>query len=238
MTATTKHKMMMRWIIPQNRGPDPPASFGRHIEELFDNIDTCIAFSVEGGDVISDRNTVSAGIATLQATGLFIHPIREWKKRLHQENRNLTHFKEFFRDAENVRQTETTVTAAGYHQRANATIPDTQTVTTGTPTLTHPQMIDIATITGIVQESLRESQAANATPTTTDCANRTLVPELFTEPTRCMGFGAGSVTANTQATTVIRATSPRRATTSRPPHKTNGGERTIQPPEMISGKLT
>ncbi|CAB9513842.1 hypothetical protein SEMRO_617_G176080.1 [Seminavis robusta] len=46
------------------------------IEELFDNIDTCIAFSVEGGDVISDRNDVSAGIATLQATGLFIHPIR------------------------------------------------------------------------------------------------------------------------------------------------------------------
>ncbi|CAB9530520.1 expressed unknown protein [Seminavis robusta] len=142
------------------------------IEELFDNIDTCIAFSVEGGDVISDRNAVSAGVATLHATGLFIHPIREWNKRT-PENRTLTHFKEFFRDAENVRQTETTVSAAGYHQRANATITDTQTVTTGTSTLTHPQLIDIATITRIVQESLRESQAANATTTTTtDRPNR------------------------------------------------------------------
>ncbi|CAB9511806.1 hypothetical protein SEMRO_504_G155950.1 [Seminavis robusta] len=128
------------------------------------DIITHLVTTYEGtGDALC--NAVSAVVATLHATGLFIHPLREWNKPT-PENRTLTPFKEFFRDAEIVRQTETTVSAEGYHQRAKATITDTQTVITGTSTLNHPQLIDIATITRILQESLRETQAANATTTT------------------------------------------------------------------------
>ncbi|CAB9522733.1 hypothetical protein SEMRO_1335_G263890.1 [Seminavis robusta] len=77
----------------------------------------------------------------------------------------LTHFKEFFRDAENVARPKP-LSAPQATPTSQRNYQDTQTLPPGL--YAHPpQLIDIATITRIVQESLRESQAANATTTTT-----------------------------------------------------------------------
>ncbi|CAB9515985.1 expressed unknown protein [Seminavis robusta] len=137
----------------------------------FDIITHLVTKYVEGGDVISDRNAVRRSSHST-SHGPIHSSHREWNN-VHPENRTLIHFKEFFRDAENVRQTETTVSARRLPPtKPTQTITDTQTVSTGTSTLTQPQLIDKPRSPGSSKSHCREPQAPPTTPPPPDRPNR------------------------------------------------------------------
>ena len=131
------------------------------IENFFDNINTCIAFSTAGGDTISEMNAVHAGVGTLRKTGLFSLAIRDWNKR-DIADQTLNHFIEFFRTAEEERQADTTTTAAGYHQ-ANIAATEAQTVSTANSSLTATTLeTQMATLQQLVRQATAAANAATA----------------------------------------------------------------------------
>jgi hypothetical protein len=148
------------------------------IENHFDNINTCIELSEASGDPISEVNAVQAGVATLRKTGLFAPAIREWNAKL-AVNQTLTHFTDFFRQAEVDRQLETTSTAAGYHQ-ANAI--ETQTLSTADSSLT---AAILATTMAALQHMMLQSTAATATAN----AAATTAPRVCSHPRRTGNHG-------------------------------------------------
>jgi hypothetical protein len=141
------------------------------IENHFDNIDRCIEFSIAGGDPISEINAVQSGVATLRKTGLFAPASREWNLRL-PANRTRTHYIDFFRQAEEDRQLETTAVAAGYQQ---ANVVETQTLATADSSLTAATLAQtMATLQQMMLQATAATAAATAAAGPRPPVNRTV----------------------------------------------------------------
>ena len=104
------------------------------IEELFANIQDCRTFADAGGDPISERNAVDAGIDCIKDTGLFPIALNDWDNKP-QGEKTLANFTTFFRKAESKRQPTTTATEAGYHNANTASAVEAPATTTTEQTM-------------------------------------------------------------------------------------------------------
>ena len=89
------------------------------IETLFTQLKNCQAFSVLGGDEITDASKIRTGVALVEATPFFATACREWLAKP-AADKTYDNFQSHFRLAEKEynRQAPTTV-EGGYHY-ANA----------------------------------------------------------------------------------------------------------------------
>ena len=140
------------------------------IETVFDRINSCISFSEDGGDPISNMNAVHAGVAIFQQTGLFSQAIREWNQKP-EADQTLANYIDFFRTAEEERQAEATTTAAGYHH-ANAA--DTHTMVTDASSITAATM---ATTMATLQQMMAQAAAATAAANAVTAAAAAAAPQ-------------------------------------------------------------
>jgi hypothetical protein len=89
------------------------------IEDLFEQIRSCREFAVNT-DPISEAMAVRAGVAIIDASGVFGDAVRDWRKLADNEH-TMVNFITDFKRADAERQRQLTTKSAGYHNVAAKT---------------------------------------------------------------------------------------------------------------------